>query len=123
MYNQCMRKQYEQICMDNLTIDGEDPLDLVGLLPKIQFKVWKHLFNGKDLDNQVATTMGEISEEMGIHYPNVGSAIRALVVKEHLQRDGIHFYINPYHWWFGDDTRKQHARASWDNRKEIENAE
>lgn len=105
--------------MDSKTIDGEDPLDLVACLPKMQFRVWKHLFDMKDLDNHVPTTIKEVAGALEVHYPNVATAIRALLGKGHLQKDGIHFYINPYHWWYGDDWRKEQARDEWDKRKEL----
>ena len=86
-------------------------------MPKLQGRVWKHLFNLKDLDGQIATTNKEVSEALGVAAPNISTAISWLVGHEDIQRDGIHFYVNPYRWWFGNLDRRHIARVSWDKRK------
>jgi uncharacterized protein YneR len=117
-----MRKQYEQICMDDyIEVESEpcDALDLLMMRPKAQQRLWKYLWNNRDLDGHLSTTQKEIGEAMNVGAPNISSSMRGLINADMVQRDGIHFYINPHHWWYGEDHRKQTARTEWDKRKEI----
>jgi len=113
-----MRKQYEQICMDDVTME-QDPLEYLLRCTKTQQRVWKTLWDMRDANNQVATTQKELSEGLEISASHVSTALKFLVVNDMIQREGIHFYLNPHHWWYGEDHRKQTARIDWDNRKEI----
>ena len=117
VYLLAMRYDHEQACMDIKTTDGKDCIDLLLAMPKLQGRVWKHLFNLKDLDGQIATTNKEVSEALGVAAPNISTAISWLIGHEDIQRDGIHFYVNPYRWWFGSLDRRHIARVSWDKRK------
>jgi len=115
-----MKRQYEQACMDIRNVDGQDTIDLLLAMPKLAGRVWKHLFDKRDLDGHVATTQKEICSTLSQHAPHVSTAFKYLVENNHVQRDGIHFYINPYQWWYGEDPRKQQARLAWDKRKELD---
>jgi hypothetical protein len=114
-----MRKQYEQACMDIRNIDGQDTIDLLLAMPKLSSRIWKHLFDHRDLDGHVATTQKEVAAELGVAPQHISTSFKYLLENDHVQRNGIHFYINPYHWWYGEDHRKQTARTEWDKRKEI----
>jgi hypothetical protein len=49
--------------------------------------------------------------------------MRSLIEDDMVQRNGIHFYVNPWHVWFGEDHHKQTARIEWDKRKELNEAD
>jgi len=79
--------------------------------------VWKSLFDMRDLDGHVATTNKEIGEHLNVDKANISRSISWLVKNEHIQREGIHFHVNPYNWWYGLPVRKLKAREEWDKRK------
>jgi len=112
-----MRRKYEQICMDDVRMDN-DPLELLLMCTRTQQRVWKYIWNLRDAENQVATTQKEISEGLEISSSHVSTAVKFLFSIDMMQRDGIHFYINPYHWWYGEEYSKLRARSEWDKRRE-----
>ena len=93
-----------------------DALDLLLFCPKTQQRIWKHLWNARDLDNHTSTTQKEVGDALSISSSNVSAAMKGLIGADMIQRNGIHFYINPHHWWFGEEHRKLIAREEWDKR-------
>jgi len=123
VYTWFMRRNYEQACMDIRTPKGEDCIDQLLAMPKLQGRVWKHLFDTRDLDGHVATINKEIAVVLEVDPANISRAVNWLVKNQFVQRQGIHFFMNPYRWWYGDDRRKQDARTEWDQRKELDEAD
>ena len=125
-YNRFMRKKHWQVCMDNIMEIQSDPVDVIDLLitrPKMEFRLWKHMWNISDTNNHIAITQKELAEQMGVSAPKVSGAMRSLIEDDMVQRNGIHFYVNPWHVWFGEDYHKQTARIEWDKRKELNEAD
>lgn len=109
--------------MDNSMEIQSSPVDVIDLMinrPKMEFRLWKHMYDRTDLDNHLATTQKELADELNAGAPKVSIAMKGLIRDDMVQRDGIHFYINPWHVWFGEDWRKQQARVEWDKRKELD---
>jgi hypothetical protein len=126
VYNLLMRKKYWQVCVDNIMEIQSDPVDVVDLLlemPKMEARLWKHMWNNCDANNHLATTQKELADQMGTGAPKVSMGMKGLVKKEMVQRNGIHFYVNPWHVWFGEEGRKDAARVEWDMRKQEGNNE
>ncbi len=125
-YNRSMRKKYWQVCVDNIMEIQSDPVDVVDLLltmPKMEARLWKHMWNMCDTNNHLATTQKELADQMGTGAPKVSMGMKGLLEKDMVQRNGIHFYVNPWHVWFGEDHHKQTARTEWDKRKTQQNGD
>jgi hypothetical protein len=103
--------------MDDVTMEN-DPLELLLRCTPTQQRVWKFIWNKRDATNHVATTQKEIGDALGISSSHVSTAAKGLYKHDMLQREGIHFYLNPHHWWYGEEYAKLQARDEWDKRKE-----